>query len=36
VRESASGLAAPFEHEDDDEHEDESKILAKKQETQPL
>jgi hypothetical protein len=24
MRENASGLAAPFEHEDDDEHEDES------------
>ena len=31
VRESASGLAAPFEDEGDDEHEDEIEILGKKQ-----
>ena len=30
VRESASGLAAPFEDEDDDEHEDEFKIHAQR------
>jgi hypothetical protein len=36
VRESASGLAMPFEHEVDDEHEDESRFLAKKQESQAL
>jgi len=31
VRESALGVAEPFEDEDDDEHEHEMKILARKQ-----